>query len=132
MIVALQWPVSVGVAMCMLPQAPGASSWQGYAAFGAVLGIMMTLLEIGKRMLDLAHEKRRPPTTINGLGVTLKQIADTLARVESGLNATTTALAVLQQMNQREVHDNNAMASQLGDVQQALSRITQTLNNQAA
>ena len=132
MIVALKWPLSLVVAMWMLPQAPSAGSWQGYAAFAAVLGIMMTLLELGKRMLDLAQDKRRPPVTINGMGATLKQIADTLSRVESGLNATTTALAVIQQMNQREVQDSKAMAILLIDIQQGLGSVKQTVDRLVA
>ena len=137
MIVALKWPLSMMAAMWMLPQAPGVSSWQGYAAFGAVLGIMMTLLEIGKRMLDLAQEKRQArdiPTPVpgNGQAATLKQIARVLGKVESGLNANTTALALLEQMHSHHLEDNKTLAQCLAEVQKTVTDIKREISQWAA
>ena len=136
MIVALKWPLSVAAAVCMLPQAPSASSWQGYAAFAAVLGIMMTLLEIGKRMLDLSEKKRMPdiqtPAPGNGQLATLKQISRVLSRVETGLNANTTALALLQQMHDHQVEDSKTLAECLSGIEKAVADIKRDVSQWAA
>lgn len=124
----IKFPVSLVVAACMLPQVPATQTVQGYAVFAAVLGGMLTALEIAKRILDARGEKKHG----NGVGTALRQIAHTMSRIESGLNASTTALALLQHMHEQEQREKDALARCIGDIQQHIASVKQNVDQLVA
>lgn len=121
-------PVLLAAAAYILPQLPEPASWQPYAGFAVVLGIMLTLLEIAKRLMDM----RKPPPTMNGVSTTLKQISDTMGRLEGALNASTTALALISERQKVQAGDHDAVQICLTEIRTTIVAMKQTVDTWAA
>lgn len=132
------------VLLLVLPQDVAPAISPGVAgAFAGILGLVLGILEVAKRLMDRWELRKAlrnggPRTNeqvtkaLVEMSHTMKGIARTLTTVESGMNANTSAMALLSQRAEIDRERDQHMGQCLRSLELAVVEIKGKLDNLAA